>query len=69
MPPEVHYGSSDKLPMSRAEVAFAKSVCYLCPVRQECLEYAILSEERWGVWGGMTAPERERLVHGRRQGR
>jgi WhiB family redox-sensing transcriptional regulator len=41
-------------------------MCSTCPVRSECLEYAIAAEERWGVWGGLTAPERERLM--RRQG-
>lgn len=47
--------------MSRAEVQVAKSICYLCPVRDECLDYAIRNEERWGVWGGLTTPERYRL--------
>lgn len=48
--------------MSKAEVRAAKSVCYLCPVRRECLEYALAAGERWGVWGGLTTPERDRAV-------
>lgn len=47
--------------MSRAEVAEARSVCGPCPVRSDCLEYALIADERWGVWGGLTAPERERI--------
>jgi WhiB family redox-sensing transcriptional regulator len=36
----------------------ALKVCALCPVRVECLEYALLNDERWGVWGGLTAYQR-----------
>jgi len=36
----------------------AKAVCAACPVRIECLEHAIASGERYGVWGGLTFDER-----------
>lgn len=36
----------------------AKAVCTSCPVRIECLEHAIASGERYGVWGGLTFDER-----------
>lgn len=39
----------------------AKDVCALCPVRRECLEYALSNDERFGVWGGKTERERRRL--------
>lgn len=38
-----------------------KSVCNRCDVREECLEYAMENDERFGIWGGMTARERVRL--------
>jgi WhiB family transcriptional regulator, redox-sensing transcriptional regulator len=43
-------------------VAFnrAISVCESCPVREACLEEAMRSQERFGVWGGLGAVERER---------
>lgn len=40
------------------DTAEALSVCGTCPVSLECLEYAVATPERFGVWGGLTAPER-----------
>lgn len=38
----------------------ALAICSGCPVRRECLEYALSVPERHGVWGGMTESERRR---------
>ena len=43
----------------RRLVIEAKSYCYKCPVRVDCLEHAIAAEEI-GIWGGMTTTERRR---------
>lgn len=39
----------------------AKAVCRHCDVKQECLEYALGHDERFGIWGGLTARERRKL--------
>lgn len=44
-----------------------KRVCGVCPVRDECLEYAITADVRVGLWGGLSAGERLRLVRERRK--
>lgn len=44
-----------------AEVRRAKSVCEGCPVREDCLEWALDNDEQHGIWGGMTKRERDRL--------
>jgi hypothetical protein len=36
----------------------AKALCKTCPVMSECLTYALESNERFGVWGGLSASER-----------
>lgn len=36
----------------------AKRVCEKCPVMQQCREYAVSAGEPYGVWGGLSAPER-----------
>lgn len=38
-----------------------RSVCTRCPVQFECLEYAIMKPEEYGVWGGATEAQRARL--------
>jgi WhiB family transcriptional regulator, redox-sensing transcriptional regulator len=47
------------------QVARAKAVCRRCPVRDQCLEFALDSGQAFGVWGGMTGEER-RLIRRRR---
>ncbi len=39
----------------------AKAVCLSCEVRQECLEYALENDERFGIWGGLSERERRRI--------
>lgn len=40
----------------------ALAVCAGCPVRDECLEWALFARERFGIWGGTTEQERRRLI-------
>jgi WhiB family transcriptional regulator, redox-sensing transcriptional regulator len=40
----------------------AKQVCERCPVRDPCLGRALNSHEHYGVWGGLSAEEREVLL-------
>jgi hypothetical protein len=39
----------------------AKWICGRCPVREACLDYAIAGRVPFGVWGGLSTSERERL--------
>ena len=39
----------------------AKRICKACGVRDECLEYALEHDERFGIWGGLSERERRRL--------
>lgn len=39
----------------------AKAVCVGCPVRQDCLSYALVDLALEGIWAGTDAAERRRL--------
>jgi WhiB family transcriptional regulator, redox-sensing transcriptional regulator len=39
----------------------AKKVCLTCEVRDDCLEYALMNDERFGIWGGLSERERRKL--------
>ena len=41
--------------------AAAKQICACCPVRKECLDWALQANETDGVWGGLSAAERKRI--------
>lgn len=40
------------------QIEAAKAVCRQCDVREECLQYAIDSNQEYGIWGGLTEEER-----------
>ena len=39
----------------------AKEICAACPVREECLAFAVELNQTDGIWGGRTPAERRRL--------
>jgi WhiB family redox-sensing transcriptional regulator len=43
----------------------AKAVCAACDVRNQCLEYALEHDERFGIWGGLSELQRRRLKNQR----
>ena len=45
----------------------AKEICSHCPVRKPCLEFALSTREKHGVWGGLTERERRRVLRQRRR--
>lgn len=44
----------------------ARSLCQTCPLRLQCLEYALAANEPFGIWGGFTFRERQEMKRERR---
>ena len=42
----------------------AKAVCDTCPVRSDCLDWAIDTQQKHGIWGGRSERERRRIRAG-----
>jgi len=56
--PEIFY------PEKGGSTREAKRVCLGCDVRDQCLQYALDHDERFGIWGGLSQRERRRLKRG-----
>ena len=48
-------------PGEQGEARQAKAVCERCPVREACLDYALATWQRFGIWGGLTDGQRRHL--------
>ncbi len=58
-------------PQHPALITRAKRICNACPVRRQCLDYALTGADTWrgittGIWGGTTPRERNRLRQARK---
>jgi len=49
-------------PAGRAQAQTAKLICACCPVRRECLAYALETRQKYGIWGGLTEEERRTMT-------
>ena len=47
------------------QAAEAKAICAVCPVREECLDFALTTNQPYGVFGGLTETERRSLLRRR----
>jgi WhiB family transcriptional regulator, redox-sensing transcriptional regulator len=47
----------------------AKRVCMHCEVREECLEFALATNQDAGIWGGLAEDERRTLRRQRQRRR
>lgn len=54
-------------PVSEADADEAKAICATCPVAEACLEWALETRPPDGVFGGLTAMERHRLIRRRQK--
>lgn len=59
--PDIFFPEGRKSVVVEAE-AFAKSICRLCVVQTQCLQYALTNRINNGVWGGATESERIQLL-------
>jgi len=52
--------------ISRVQERRAKAFCAICRVRQQCLAFALETQQVYGIWGGLGERERARLMRRRR---
>ncbi|GAB3992589.1 hypothetical protein GCM10029992_02120 [Glycomyces albus] len=49
------------LPRERGSTRDAKRICARCEVKENCLQYALEHDERFGIWGGLSERERRKI--------
>lgn len=59
--PDRWFPNQKQTPGRARDVAEAKAVCAMCPVRAACLEWALKAREPHGIFGGLTEQERAML--------
>lgn len=58
--PDVFYPEDEPDMRTRAMgTEIAKSICQRCPIILQCGSFALQTKQEFGIWGGMTAPERQ----------
>ena len=62
-----HYPPAAFFPSDGVGVDVARQICGECPVKSDCLEYALDNRIDHGVWGGCSERERRRILKRRRQ--
>jgi WhiB family redox-sensing transcriptional regulator len=58
--PDLHFPKANA-PGARKQIAEAKRVCAGCPVREACLEWALVTGQTAGVWGGKSPRQRKEM--------
>lgn len=59
---ELFFTGNDGKHSRKKQVKEAKAVCHRCPVKTECLVWALRTQQRYGVLGGMSESERKALL-------
>lgn len=54
---QIDFFSDDK-----HEIKLAKSMCKKCTVAHECLAFAVINQEKFGIWGSFTPRERNKIT-------
>ena len=60
-----HYNNNSKI--KKIKEAEARALCGRCPVQPDCLEYAVVTVQQSGIWGGTDEDERIQIRRSRRE--
>lgn len=70
---DIWFGTNEDDKDNIPDMEEAKKICLgiddgrPCPLLEKCLEFALVNNERYGIWGGTDPKQREQLRRIRRQ--
>ncbi|MBC7459142.1 WhiB family transcriptional regulator [Candidatus Saccharibacteria bacterium] len=56
--PELFFPIGETSPIDKQQVKDALAVCAMCQVTEQCLDYALTTNQTDGVWGGLSGKQR-----------
>jgi WhiB family redox-sensing transcriptional regulator len=57
------YSTQDFFDLSETNLKnLAKKACFNCPVQSHCLYTSLISQEQFGLWGGLTSKQRKAFM-------
>ncbi len=56
------HSENERASKKDTRIKIAKSICAGCSVKPQCLAHALSVPEYYGVWGGLSEGERDRLL-------
>lgn len=59
---DTFYPESYQSVLDKSKIAAARLVCDSCDLQPDCLEYALDTKQKNGIWGGATEKERRRMI-------
>ncbi len=61
--PEIFYLPYNiRMSQKREYISRAKAICAECPVAEQCREFALTTEQEFGIWGGLSEDERRKVL-------
>ena len=61
---DLFFLEEDLVKKKHLEYEMVRRVCFACPIRQQCLEWAYATSERYGMMGGVPGIERRYIAKG-----
>jgi WhiB family redox-sensing transcriptional regulator len=59
---DLFYLEEDLLRHKGLEFSQVRGVCFVCPIREQCLQWAYATKEEFGMFGGVSAVERRYIA-------
>ncbi len=52
---------------AKTKIEAIRELCEVCPVKQECYQYAVNNDEKFGIWGGVSFDATDRRKRRRKK--
>lgn len=65
-PTELFFMDIEEISINHIKMREARAICDRCQVKKECLDFALINNIDYGVWGGTSPYQRKEMRHEQR---